>query len=266
MTGRPAGSLLNNTILASVPFHFGVGELDNHVRTHGTRGELRRGVLCPCQRPETHMPRGSCPSCKGVGWLYPVNMRCESYMAMQDRETAVRHTSAGVLTDGEVLATVLSTTPPERGDMWLPCGERHTIHQTLWRRQTQVSQSDMRAKLLGQDRTNSDTVMRPRLERLLYANSANHICHYEVDDPTTNDRRVVEAVVERDFRVIGQDVRWVDGVGPEPGRAYTIRYDAPAAYIVTKKIPRYREEGGQPLPQRCALAQLDRMQDRDIRE
>lgn len=266
MTGRPAGNLLVNTILAATPFHFGVAELDNLVRAHGVRGELRHGVICPCTRPETHSPRGSCPSCKGIGWLYPQRLRCQTYMTMQDRETAIKHTDAGVLTDGDVLATALSSTVPERGDMWLPCGERHTIHQILWRRQQQVSQTDLRARLREQDRTANPVPLKPRLERLLYADSTNHICHYEIDEPTTNDKRVVEAVAGRDFVVIGQDVRWVEGVGPEPGRAYTMRYDAPAAYIVSRKVSRYREEAGQPLPQRCVLAQLDKMQDRDIRE
>lgn len=266
MNGRPSGVLWRNTLLAQAAFHFDPRELDNLIRATGSRGELRKGVLCPCARPETHSARGSCPSCKGVGWLYPDGLRCAGYMTMQDRTISIETSSAGVLTDGEVVATSLSIMSPERGDMWVPCGEVHTIHQTLWRKQQQVDGNDLRARLRDQDRSNNGVVSKPRLERILYANSTNHICHYEIDDPATNDKRVVEAVVGRDFFVIGQDVRWVQGVGPAAGRAYTLRYEAPAMYVVARKVPRFRSEGGQNLPQRCVMSQLDKLQDRDLRE
>ncbi len=264
--GRPTGVAWRDTAIAAVPFHFDPVALDNLVIANGTRGELRRGVLCPCARSETHMARGSCPSCKGVGWLYPERLRCPSYMAMQNREIGITTSTAGILTDGEMLATSVSTVAPERGDMWVPCGEAHTVHQTLWRKQQQVDVNDLRARLREQDRSLNGTVPKPRLERLLYANSTGHICHYEVEDDATNDKRVVEAIAGRDFVVVGQDVRWAQDVGPAPGRAYTMRYDAPAMYIVARKVPRFRSEGGQPLPQRCVLAQLDKLQDRDLRE
>lgn len=260
MAGRPTGVLWRDTIIRQAPFHFDPVQFDAEITAHGQRGQIRHGQICPCRRVETESPRGNCPSCSGVGWIYPESMRCETWMLLSQRSARSAMVLGGEVTTGTITAVAHSSAKPARGDVWFPCGEVHVVHQGFRRAAQQIDQTDLRAALLGQRHTNQDTIQRPRVERVLYPNATIETCFYEGVDGVA-----VEARAGVDFAVSNQVVTWTPGAGPEPGKAYTMRYTAPAAYIIDSVAPAPRFEAGQAMPWRCELSRLDKVQAADLR-
>lgn len=258
-TGRPAGVIFRDSVLRAMPFHFDPMAFDAEITAHGTNGQIHHGQVCPCARVETQAPRAGCPSCKGLGWLYPEGMRCQTWMMLAGRDGRRTSTAAGAIGDGQVIATAHSGAKPGRGDIWYPCGETHVVHQLLRRSSQQVDQADLRAALLSQRRTNNEPAQTPRLERVLYPNAAIESCWYERDEGGA-----AEAVLGTDFVVNDQMVTWT-GRQPSPGTAYTLRYTAPAAYMIADVRPQARMEAGQNMPWRVTLERLDKMQANDLR-
>lgn len=246
-------------MLGQMPFHFDPLAFDREIVAHGTYGQIHHAQVCPCARVETSAPRAGCPSCKGIGWLYPETMRCQTWMMLAGRDGRRTSTAAGAIGDGRVIATAHSSAKPGRGDVWYPCGEEHVVHQQLRRASQQVNQADLRAALLGQRRTNNDTVQAPRIERVLYPNARVESCFYELDEGGAT-----EAVLDVDFRIVDQAITWI-GRQPSPGVGYTLRYTAPAAYMIADVRPQARMEAGQNMPWRVELERLDKMQANDLR-
>jgi hypothetical protein len=68
-----------------------------------------------------------------------------------------------------------------------------------------------------------------------------------------------------DYELVGREIRWRDGRGPAPGKAYAVRYRAPAAYMVRPAEPILRVEYEAGLPYRCEAQRLDRWGEGDLR-
>jgi hypothetical protein len=252
--------LFNNTILQQSIFHLNPREFDAQIISSGTRGTLRHGLICPCQRIETSAPRINCPSCRGVGWLYPEGEACETYMRAGSRQAHAKLRAAGILKEGQEQAMALSGAQVMRGDLWQPCGEVQGVQQVIRHDQQQVNTNLLRDTIRRQSHTDTVKIPGPRVEKLLYPDvtSVEWVYYENADGVAT---RAIEGV---DFQLVGREIRWAEGAGPPPGKAYTCRYWAPTSYLVEDMLPAWTEEGGQKLPWRVTLRRLDRIQEADI--
>ena len=258
--GRPAGTLWRNTILQQSIFHLDPRAFDSEIVSHGTEGKLRHGLICPCQRIESGYARINCPSCRGVGWIYPDEMVCETYMLASGRGGNTVPQAAGMTVDGQMMALALSSAVIGRGDLWRPCGEVHVVQQIIHRAQQQVDTNMVREVIRRQSHTDTVKIPKPRVEKLLYPEVQSiDWLYYENEDGVATPAR--EGV---DYNLVGNEVRWLTGAGPLPGKGYSCRYRAPAAYLVENAVPRWREEGGQKMPWSVTLRRLDRVQDADL--
>jgi hypothetical protein len=76
----------------------------------------------------------------------------------------------------------------------------------------------------------------------------------------------VEATPTLDFSLGPRNEwRWVEGRGPAPGKGWTVRYRAPAAYMVDGAAPFFRQENNEDVPYRVTASRLDRMDPDDLR-
>ena len=58
---------------------------------------------------------------------------------------------------------------------------------------------------------------------------------------------------------------WHGDAGPAPGDAWSVRYRAPAVYVVFTSAPRFRTEADQPMPQLVTVKRLDKVSHEDLR-
>lgn len=260
--GRPAGMLFNNTILRQSIFHLNPAEFDAEIISHGTRGKLRHGVICPCQRIETGAPRINCPSCRGVGWLYPDGDgdTCETYMLSSGRTVNAKLRAAGMLKEGQEQSMALSKAQIMRGDLWQPCGEVQGVQQQIRHDLQQVDTNRLRDTIRRQSHTDTVKIPAVRVEKLLYPDVTSiEVVYYENAEGVATRAR--EGV---DFQLVGREIQWTPGAGPPPGKGYTCRYWAPTSYLVEDMLPSWTEEGGQKIPWKVTLRRLDRIQEADI--
>lgn len=262
MLGRPAGTLFSNTILRQSLLHFNPREFDAEIISHGTRGDLKHGQICPCLRIETNQARANCPSCRGVGWLYPDDMVCKTWMMTANRAGRSMPHSAGEVTTGQAEMMAMSGITIGRGDMWKPCGEVHVVHQAIRRAQQQVDTNALRARIQLQSHTDQVRIPVPRVERLLYPEVTRiDALYFENADGAAQRAREGS-----DYRLVGNEIRWLADAGPPPGKAYSCRYRAPAAYLIDEVTPAWGEEGGQKMPWLVKMSRLDRLQDADLQQ
>tara|TARA_R110002110_G_scaffold30588_1_gene108188 strand:- start:9 stop:557 length:549 start_codon:yes stop_codon:yes gene_type:complete len=169
------------------------------------------------------------------------------------------------LAGGEILTgTAQVTFPlgihPAHGDMVLPDGEVHVVHETLWRANNPVDGRRVKSRITSTDEVPSRP--KARRERILYPKVAalEAVWYW-------GGERAVEATEGHDFRYDGDgEVRWFDGRGPGQGEAFTVRYLAPAAYMLNPGEPAYRHEGDREFPYKAIAQRLDRWGDPDHRD
>lgn len=254
--------------------------IDRLIESKGTRGELRRGMSCPCVRIDTNQPALTCPACKGHGITYPEALRVRPMRAMGSGRTATAQLEAGgVIVQGDMKVTFPSRVKPAHYDLWLPDGDEHVVEERL---RFQYAPEEAVEFLHRRERVQMPGDV-PR-----DSGTFNEITGYD-DRPTPMQREVlmypeircIEAVVWRDRA--GQIVVGIEGVDwrlelrdgaarvrflarqPERGEAYTVRYRAPAAYVVGKTEPVGVMFGDAQLPTRCTLHRLDKRQHADLR-
>jgi hypothetical protein len=150
---------------------------------------------------------------------------------------------------------------PAMGDMVLPCGDVHVVQETLFRDGSRrVTDSLLRDARRAPDHLPAP--QRPRLERLLYPGvTCVEMVSY------LNEAGDLVLATESQY-ALDSDSRWTwrDGFGPAPGAAWTVRYRAPAAYVVYTSAPMFRHEGGgSPMPYRVQAQRLDRASAEDLR-
>lgn len=257
------GGILEGVNVADLPtLRMTAAEFDLLIADQGSSGELRRSLPCPCARIDTKTPAGDCPRCHGTGRTYPKTLREPMMWLDQQRQATMKLAAVGAIPDGTIHLTFPSGYVPGFGDMVLPDDEAHVVVELLFRDSTRrVFDRD-----LSVYRDSTDQRKMPqteRLERLLYPVP----CCIEfvgIEDEAT--RELVE-VSPHDY-TIDRDGRWTwhKGCGPESGKAWAVRYRAPAIYVVHTSAPRFREVGNQRMPHLVTAKRLDVFAAEELRQ
>ncbi len=236
-------------------FHINPQELNDLVEMHGVGAELRQSVLCPCQRVETGMARGVCPHCKGLTWTYPEAQREPVMVLLSGRKPTIKNEASGWVREGSQSATWPLGYHPKRGDIVLPDCEEHIVDQIIHRASHQVSSKTLR------DRETSFGMQsipaKSQVDRILYDDARIESVYWISPYSGGPKEKLVEAKEGRDFRMSGDRIIWLGDTGPRPGDGYSVRYSAPAAYVVLLTEPVFRSEGGVPFPYRSDVERLD---------
>jgi hypothetical protein len=263
VTSRSSRSrgLLDSTNLADITVgtHLSALEYDTFIVINGNSGEFRRAMLCPCVRIDTRTPDVSCKQCHGIGRTYPMHLREPMIALDTNRNAMAKLAGAGKITQGSIQVTFPSKVVPGFGDMWLPDNEEHVVNETLFRGgSNRANAAVVRAGRVG------DSVPRipvARQERLLYPAP----CCVENVSYKDADGETIHATPAQYH--VDDDGRWTWKVGgPEMGKAWTVRYRAPAAYVVHLSSPVYRSEADEALPHKTTLQRLDTVSSEDLRQ
>jgi len=245
-------------------FHINPEEINAIIEIHGVGAEFRRGVMCPCQRPESGMARSECSVCKGVGWTYPKARYEPAVVLLTSRRGNLRFDAGGTVVDGQASCTFPMGYTPRRGDVIMPECEIHLVDQILYRQQKQLTGSELRENATVFDQL-PPAVVKQR-DRLLYDDAVIVWVHY-IQGYGTKDEKLVEAHQGVHYRLApGGEIVWLDdAMAPLPGQSFTVSYEAPAAYIVLRGEPVLRMEGGQRIPWRTDVERLDKWALEDFR-
>lgn len=247
--------IFGDPIMSGMPgFHINLEDLDNHILEHGVGAELRQAMPCPCARIENRQSRATCPNCAGQRWIFPEHMRKSVIVLTTSRSPMRKMRDAGELVSGTVQMTFTSDIRPGAGDMVLPDGDTHVVTQVLFRAVQQVDPTLVRSRSTHPDQLPPAGNVAP--ERLLYPDVI------EVQELVwENEQRQLCFGRQGDYERVGNTILWSDGRGPAAGKAYTVRYIAPAAYMLFPGEPTIRGEGTQYYPIKCEAQRLDRWQE-----
>lgn len=237
--------------------------LNRLIEERGLLVEWRRGVPCPCARPDTRAPREGCPHCKGLGRYYPADQRARSTVLMTSRRPDGKPWAVGDLVTGAVSFTFPepgdgSGTIPRDGDLIFPIREdgsafeRHDVAQLMVRAQNQVERANLDDWVtIGNPAIPKQT---PQPEMLRYQSGIElEWLGWEIREGAVT--RIAEGREGVDFDLVGNEIRWKDGRGPEAGYSYSVRYTAPAAYMVLSST--FRGIGSTVLPRSAMGIRLD---------
>lgn len=250
--------LLDVTIGSFAGFHIDVEELNELIEEHGICVEWRQAVRCPCVRVETLRPRIGCLACNGIGYTHPESMRRPLVIFMLNRQPSRKIIQVGEYVTGQVTVTFPAPFVPGEGDLLVPDNEVHIVHETLVRASQQIDNK----RLMG-ERTHTDQAppkMRPPEERLRYPDLIKVDSVHWIGE----NGQLCKAG-SMDVEIVGNLVRWKRGRGPEPGNAYTVRYQAPAMYQLQPSEPVARIEGSSVFPYRAIGYRLDKIGEPDQR-
>lgn len=237
-------------------FHINVEELNDLVETHGIGCEWRQAVWCPCIRPDTRSARAGCPHCRGLRFTYPQELRVDMIALVQNRHPQRSLTPSGELITGMAVITFPIGPVPAVGDMVLPCGEFHVVHETLWRAYNPIDNTAVKARV-SRTRDALPPKIEAQPEKLLYPDPIEIDRLHWID---ANGKLCVASAA--DYELVGNEIRWRAGRGPATGDGYSLRYKAKAAYILNPGEPVYRREGpGAGWPYKVEAARLDRWGD-----
>jgi hypothetical protein len=254
-------SLLGDVNIAQFtpPLHFNPKELTELIIQHGTDSEYRRAMICPCSRIETGMAAIGCKACRGLGFLYPPELRCPTTFLNSGRSNDLRQQPAGYTTSGQMQVTFPSGLIPGRGDLVLPACEEHEVHEHFHRAVQQVDHRELPRQFDVAPRP-----LRARAERLLYPEITKLEEVYWLQDRERPMRGREGVDFTLQTRNGGLHVVWTDGRGPAPGEGYSLRYRAPATYMVEPGRALHRNEANVTLPYRATLHRLDQMAEADL--
>jgi hypothetical protein len=238
--------------------HLRPEEYDRLIEAHGNSCEYRRAMLCPCRRIDAGTPALGCKHCRGLGYLYPPSMRMPMILLDVSRSGNLKLVAAGLVAQGQISLTFPRGFLPGRGDIVLPDGDLHLVQEQLWRGGTRR----VPREALREDREPGAVplVQRPRLERLLYPCEVQIEAVYYIAGENLHCARPSEYTLTDDNRWT-----WREGFGPEEGEAWSIRYRAPAAYMVENASPVFRHEADEGCPYRVEAKRLDRLGPDDLR-
>jgi hypothetical protein len=238
--------------------HFDPAEYEQQIDSYGVDCEIRPSVRCPCARIEDHKPRGNCKSCKGLGLLFPDDLR-QTHRVLLYTRAPTKQPQPAPMVVGSITCTFPLGYVPGEWDLLLPDPEEHVVHQTIFRASLQTSNREAWNRTTTHDQ--HPPVLRPAEDRLLYP------------DPTAieivlwaDTEGKVHTASPNDYRLMGDRVEWVGSRGPSAGSAYTIRYRARAAYVLEPSEPSFRQEDLNGLPYRCQATRLDRAGWPDLRD
>lgn len=256
---RRPGLFDNVSIGRWPPLHVNPRELDELIFLHGSSGELRRAMLCPCVRVETRQANAACQVCRGLGHVYPAELRCPMVFLDHSRSAQVKRQGPGALDDGTISITLPCGHVPGEGDMLLPDGEVSVVHEVFHRDLAQVSLQTLADRILLPDQQTRR--LRPRPAALLYPT----VTRLE-SVAWKRGEQLILAKPGIDYRLVAGTIEWLDGESPEGGEGFTVRYLAPAAYIVRGQAPLFRHEANAAVPWQAQAKRLDKIQrDADLR-
>lgn len=256
----PGATLANALRLDETdPYHLEVAELDGVIDQAGHPCELRRAVTCPCQRGDTVLPGTGCEDCRGLGWVYPETLREGPIrILVSGRNESAQPEPAGSHSEGRVSLTFPSRITPGFGDLVLPENTVHLVHETRVHAARAVNPYTLPSSL--ESTLFQPPEVRPAEDRLLYPD-------IEAIEALLWKNDQGDLVLGReglDYELQQDRIRWRPGRGPRAGTSYSVRYRAPAAYIVQGEVAP-RTEGGSRLPYRCSGLKLERLGRPDVR-
>ena len=260
--GTSAELVVDATIGGFPAFHINPTELDELIEMHGIGATIRRAVVCPCKRPESGRARIGCPHCRGLGYAYPDDLTFDIIAFVLSRGPRREIIHAGEIVTGQAWCSFPSGYIPAAGDQILPVGEFHVVQEVIHRafqpvdggavynRAPMPEERPPRPRAPTADRLLYDTI--EAVERVAWIESEGSRSHLIVGGAS-------------DFIIEGNEIRWRAGRGPRPGAGVSVRYKAPAAYMLHAGEPIFRAEGGQALPYRAQAIRLDRWGVPDLR-
>ena len=254
------GLAFDHLITEFQPHHINPEELNQLILMHGAPVELRRSIKCPCARVETRGPRIGCKVCAALGWVWPEDKREPCIVLVSGRSMNGEYAPPGEMVQGTGVATFPLGIVPGNRDMIVPKGEETVVNETLFRASQQVSIRKLR------DRQTTRDVQIPaatrRRELLVYPDLI------EIEDLRYIDasEKLIKAREGTDFLLNGREIEWLAGRGPEPGKAFSGRYRAPAAYIINRSRGIARQEWACVMPYKANIERLDHWAERDYRD
>jgi len=253
VSARVPGLFDGFSLAAFAPLHLNPDEINDFILIHGACGEYRKGFLCPCSRLETGLASAGCEVCHGVGYIHPEKDRHPLVFLDHSRQAQFRFRGVGSLADGTIAITFPSGIVPGRGDLILPDHEVVVVHEQFHRDVQQATLRTLADRRLVPEQDHGP--FRPRPARLLYPSVTEvEALHWIHED------RLVEAHAGVDYRIRAGRIEWLPGVAPDVGEGFSVRYTAPAAYMVAGNMPNYRTEGGRALPWSVTAQQLAKVQ------
>lgn len=257
------GEIMGDVNIAQLapPLHISPEEFTELLLQHGSSAELRRAIQCPCVRIETRSASIDCRSCHGVGWFYPEKLRDDILVLDTSRSATLKWAAAGMMAQGTVNLTFPCDYIPGVGDLVLPSNEFHVVTEALVQEGTRrVDDALLRPERGAPGQRKQRQVSRK--ERLIYTGEVCIEAVYFFD----KNREVQEAFPSLDFTLgPSNEWRWNEGKGPPPGHAWTVRYRAPACYMVDGSAPLFRRENDEAVPYRVTASRLDRIDPEDLR-
>lgn len=260
MSGKHRPGLLPGaSVFNFESIHLNPLEYEEGILVHGSSGEYRRGMLCPCARVETGQGAVGCKNCRGLGWVHPKKMREPMIFLDSSRSAQGANHGSGWLLDGQIQVSFPLGVIPARGDLLFPDSEVGVIHETLWRALQQLDGRTVRRDL-DQPGQRPGT-LGPRRERLLY----DDIHTEDIQQISYRDGDGELVLAHRsEWRLRGADIEWQGSCGPKVGEGYSVRYCAPVAYMVMKQWPAFRREADAVMPWRANLSRIDKLQETDL--
>lgn len=241
--------------------HIDPADLNDLIEIHGIGCEWRQAVWCPCVRVENRLPRSGCKFCKGLGYTYPAELRHDIIALVQSRHPQRQLTPSGELITGTAVMTFPIGVVPGNGDMVLPAGECHVVHETFWRAYEPIDNKDARDRSRDTPGALPPKIL-PRPETLLYPNPLRVDFMHWID----RAKGTLNTASDADYHLEGPTIVWHDGRGPAPGEGYSIRYLAQAAYILNPGEPVFRKENdGAGWPYKVEAQRLDRWDTTSLR-
>lgn len=235
---------------------FDAVDIGMEIVANGVECDFWRAVPCPCVRVETRLPAADCGVCRGTGFAYPEELRSELTVLGSGRGKRWSPDPSGESSQGDERVTFPPGITVGRGDQLRPKGERHVVLETLFR-----GLQEVRPHELPRPPHVAPRAPRPRREALLYPDPACvEMVAWIADGKlrTLTGSRV--SLIREEGR--GARIRFPAEGGPAPGSAYTVRYLAPAAYVVHLEGPAFRQHAETVLPESVSLKRLDRLMER----
>jgi len=243
--------LLEGRISDFAELHIDPQELSDLIAAYGIGVVYKPGIRCPCVRAETAQPRAGCLVCRGLGWAHPEELQQHLPVLLVNRSPHRQVLPIGEWVSDQAWATFPLPVLPGRGDLIAPEGETHIVQQTLVRAELMASNREIQRRAVAPGQRPPRAV--PLSEELLYSRPEVEALYWLRNGALRRGREGA------DFKIRGRFVEWEPGIGPRPGESYSIRYQAPAEYMVAQSAePIYRSDGGDPYPMRVQVMRLDR--------
>lgn len=238
--------------------------LQSLIERHGVSGELRRSMICPCVRSETGRARLDCPSCLGLGRLYPAHAREPLCVLLLNRNPMGSDAEPGAMVRVDATMTLPLPIVPGRGDMFVPDREQHVVDEVF-----HAGRLDADAEVLAEEELTGISLesqgSQSRSFTLRYPADVTG-CPLVVEHVSWWDGQQARMGTEgEDWWLDGRELVFAPGAGPSQGEAHvSVRYRAPAAYVVEHNPAFYRAGSGVTVPFRCGVSRLDKMGKRDL--